>query len=177
MSSRRSSLFVPEHPSIDYGISVVCHADHPRKDHSVSTRFNTEKTIPEEEESSSFNDDIVRQLIREVLEYYLNGIEYRKKECDELCKQIIDDMRKKIAILDCKGYKMICTCVVSSISKPPLWLQSGCTWNRELTNIDQDRFVEFVFKNKEFYAIATVFAVYNEENSSRRQREALFDKN
>lgn len=178
MSSRRTSLFALEHPCLDHGISVVCHADHPRNEHPVNTKSTTDEVLTEEQEESTFNDDIVRHLIREVFEYRLNGIEYRKKESDELCTHIIDDLRKKIAVLDYKGYKIICTCVLSSINKPPLWLESGCTWNDEMTNTVNDRFVELVFKNKEFYAIATVFAAYHKIDFRKKsQRESLFSKN
>ena len=176
MSSRRSSLFALEHPFLDHGVAVVCHADHPKREHSNNSLLNTGQTIAEKEEDSSFNDDIVRHLMREVFEYHLKGIEYRKKESDELCKQIVDDLRKKVAVLDYKGYKMICSCVMSSSSKPPLWLESSCTWHEEMTNVEKDRFVELVFKNKEFYAIGTVFGIYDEENFKRNQRECLFEK-
>lgn len=175
--SRRTSLFALENPVLDHGIAVVCHADHPKNEHFGHTKL---MNIQEDDlqDESLFNDDIVRHLMREVFEYRLNGIEYRKKEGEELCKHIITDIQKKIAVLDYKRYKIICTCVLSAIDKPPLWLESRSTWNGELTSADKDRFVELVFKNKEFYAIATVFGMYNDKDFRRRtQRETLFCKN
>ena len=176
MGSRRTSLFSAENPLLDHGIAVVCHADHPKNNFGNTKLLNIEENDLVEE--FLFNDDIVRHLMREVFEYRLNGIEYRKKEGDELCKHIITDIQKKIAVLDYKCYKMICTCVLSAIDKPPLWLESRSTWNSELTSADKDRFVEFVFKNKEFYAIATVFGMYNDKDFRKRaERESLFYKN
>ena len=157
MGSRRTSLFALEHTCFDQGVSVVCHADHPRNEFPVNVKYE-EKT-----ESTTFNDDIVRHLIREVLAYHLKGIEYRKREGDEICSQVIEDLRTKLSVLNYSEYKIICTCAITSIDKPPLWLESGCTWNDEVTNTDKDRFVEVVYKNKEFYAVATVFGVFNEK--------------
>lgn len=175
MGSRRKSLFALENPVLDHGISVVCHADHPRNEHFGNTKLIQEDKMLED---FLFNDDIVRHLMREVFEYRLNGIEYRKKESDELCKHIITDIQKKIAVLDYKCYKIICTCVLSAIDKPPIWLESRSIWNSEMTSADRDRFVELIFKNKEFYAIATVFGVYNNKDFRRRtQRASLFSKN
>lgn len=177
MGSRRTSLFALENAVFDHGIAVVCHADHPKKDQFGNTRLTNfnENSLNEE---TLLNDDIVRHVIKEAFEYRLNNIEYRKKEGDELSKHIATDIQKKIAVLDYKRYKIICTCVVSTIDKPPLRLESRSTWNDEWTSADRDRFVELVFKNNEFYAIGTVFALYNDKDFRKpTQRESLFNKN
>ena len=176
MGSRRTSLFALENTVLDHGIAVVCHADHPKNECFSNPKLGN---IQEDEllEDSLFNDDIVRHVMREVFEYRLNGIEYRKKEADELCTNVITDIQKKIAVLDYKRYKIICTCVLSAIDKPPLWLESRSTWNGELTNADKDRFVELVYKNEDFYAIATVFGMYNDKDFKRTRRESMFYKN
>ena len=176
MGSRRTSLFALENTVLDHGIAVVCHADHPKNECFSNTKLGN---IQEDEllEDSLFNDGMVRHAMREVFEYRLNGIEYRKKEADELCMNVITDIQKKIAVLDYKRYKIICTCVLSAIDKPPLWLESRSTWNGELTNADKDRFVELVYKNKDFYAIATVFGMYNDKDFKRTRRESMFYKN
>lgn len=172
-SRRRQSLFSVEYSLLDHGIAVLCHSDEPKSKHQASNKSVMTTHSNKQNEKVLFKHDIVRNLAREVLEYHLNGMEYRRKESDDLCKEIITDIQKKMAVLNYERYKVVCTCILSSIDKPPMFLESRLLWNSKLTCVDSDSYVDFVFKNEEFYAIVTIFAIYSQSDPEWTNRTLL----
>lgn len=169
MRRRRHSLFeTKELPKIregDHGVAVMTHADYPLRSRSKSLPFEPEKRkIP-----IGFEQENVRKLLREVLESKLKGRSYVASECAALTRELVNIMRDKVAALDLNKYKFICTCCITQKLKPPLAMQSGCAWDESTIGIDKDGFAEFVYKNDDLIAVATVYGVHAQKRTQRQR--------
>lgn len=166
---RRISLFeAKERPKIreeDRGIAIMTHADYPMRSRSRSLPAEPEKLkIP-----SGFVKENISKVLREVLESQLKGRRYVASECAAITRELVNIVRDKVVALDMKKYKFICTCYITQKLKPPPALQSGCAWDESAIGIDKDGFAEYVYKNDDLVAVATVYGVYAHKRTERER--------
>ena len=166
---RKTSLFeAKERTQLrdeDRGIAVMTHADYPLRSRSRSLPVDPEKVkIP-----SGFVKENISKVIREVLESQLSGKKYVASESAKTTRELVNILRDKVVELDMKKYKFICTCYITQKLKPAPSVQSGCAWDEGATGIDKDGFAEYVYKNDDLLAVATVYGVYVQKMSEREK--------
>lgn len=166
---RKTSLFdAQERPTVrddDRGIAVVTHADYPLRSRSRSLPVDPEKVkIP-----SGFVKENVSKVIRDVLESKLSGKRYVAGECAATTRELVKILRDRVVALDMKKYKFICTCYITQKLKPAPAMQSGCAWDEGVIGIDKDGFAEYIYKNDDLIAVATVYGVYAQKRSEREK--------
>lgn len=169
MRRRRHSLFETEEiPKIregDHGVAVMTHADYPLRSRSKSLPLESR----ERKISIGFMQENVRRVLQEVLESKLKGRSYVASECAALSRELVNILREKVVALDMNKYKFICTCCITQKLKPPLAIQSGCAWDESAIGIDMDGFTEFVYKNDDLIAVATVYGVHAQKRTERER--------
>ena len=166
---RRISLFEakerPKVPDEDRGIAVMTHADYPLRSRSRSLPVDPDKVrIP-----SGFVKENVSKVIQEVLESKLTGRRYVASECAATTRELVNILRERVIALDMKKYKFICTCYVTQRLKPAPSVQSGCAWDEGEITIDKDGFAEYIYKNDDLIAVATVYGVHSQKRSEREK--------
>lgn len=166
---RKTSLFdAKERTQLrdeDRGIAVMTHADYPLRSRSRSLPVDPEKVkIP-----SGFVKENISKVIKEVLESQLSGRKYVASECAKITRELVNILRDKVVELDMKKYKFICTCYITQKLKPAPSVQSGCAWDEGAIGIDKDGFAEYIYKNDDLLAVATVYGVYVQKMSERER--------
>lgn len=166
---RKTSLFEakerPKPRDEDCGIAVMTHADYPLRSRSRSLPVDPEKVkIP-----SGFVKENISKMIQEVLESKLTGKKYVASECSKITRELVNILRDRVVELDMKKYKFICTCYITQKLKPAPAVQSGCAWDEDAIGIDRDGFAEYIYKNDDLIAVATVYGVYVQKMSEREK--------
>jgi hypothetical protein len=110
---------------------------------------------------SVFNSVKVKKIIHDVLEDELCGKSYSPKDCNAAARDLVNIIKDKVSELHLPNYKLACTCLITKRIKPAPVIESGCVWDNAKSSVEQDNFVEFLYKNEDLYALGTVYGVYD----------------
>ena len=151
---RRRSLFVPQRSQEDFGSAFLSHADFPKARAKSLLALNLER-------KEEFNKQAVHKMMEQVLNMELSFKSYDAKECANASNNITQNLKEKLCnTFDLSGCKVICLCYITKRAKPSLAIDSGCAWDETKSAVDKDAFVDYVYKNQDIVAVASVFVVY-----------------
>ena len=136
--SRRSSLF-PEDLTPDFAQHYIPGLQTPTLD--------PDKTIDVAE---------IRKILRESFKFLADEA-YCAKRCRNLSKNLSDYILYQIKILDYERYKFTCVVNIGQNLGQDLRIVSRSLWNDQT-----DTYITETFQNKQLFAVAMVFAVYQE---------------
>lgn len=155
---RRGSLFDVGFPiPRDRGSSMVSipsivpsHLEHP---HQKVQYENTYKMEPDKR----FNVHEVQEILDETLEESLQGIKYDAVKCRVLSKSLSHTICERVKLLGFKRFKYVATVTIGELKGQGARVASRFLWNEK-----HDNWVDAVFTNPYIYAVAVVYAVYQE---------------
>lgn len=159
---RRRSLFVPQRCESDIGNAFLTHADFPKARAKSLCSLNRDKK-EEFEKQAAYN------IIEQVINMELSFKSYDDKECaassHKIAKKIKEKICNKFDLPDCK---VICCCYVTKRAKPSLAIDSGGAWDELKSTVDKDAFVDYVYKNQNIVAVASVFVIHCGRSASMK---------
>jgi len=150
---RRRSLFVPQRCQEDLGNAFLSHADFPKA---------KMKSLPSltRERREEFTEQAAHKMMEQVLNMELSFKSYDAKECANASSNITKKLKEQLFnAFDLSGCKVVCLCYITKRAKPSLAIDSGCAWDEMKSNADKDAFVDYVYKNQDIVAVASVFVV------------------
>ena len=121
------------------------------KDSAVDT--NTFSLRPSHKRK--FKPAEVKREARKILEAKLEGQEYTTDNMQQFSREIADQIRDKVRLLDYERYKIIVNCVIGEQRGEGVRMGCKCFWDS-----DTDNFVEEVYVSKHLFAVVTVFGLY-----------------
>lgn len=150
---RRASLFVPQRCQEDFGSAFLSHADFPKPRAKSLLSLNLER-------KEEFSEQAAHKIMDQVLNMELSFKSYDAKECATASSNIAKKLKEKLFnTFDLSGCKFICLCYITKRAKPSLAIDSGCAWDEVKSTADDDTFVDYVYKNQDIVAVASVFVV------------------
>lgn len=151
---RRRSLFVPERCESDIGNAFLTHADFPKTRAKSLSALNRER-------KQEFEKQAAYKILEQVLNVELSFKSYDGKECAASSHKIAKLVKDKICnTFELPGCKVISLCYITKRAKPSLAIDSGCAWDELKSTVDNDTFVDYVYKNQDIVAVASVFVVH-----------------
>ena len=165
---RRRSLFVPQRCESDIGNAFLTHADFPKARANSLTSLNRDR-------KEEFEKQAAYKIIEQVINMELSFKSYDAKECAASSQKIAKLIKDKICnTFDLSGCKVICSCYVTKRAKPSLAIDSGCAWDELKSTVDKDAFVDYVYKNQNIVAVASVFVVHCGRSASAKTGIDMF---
>ena len=159
---RRRSLFDPRRCEDDYGNAFLSHADFPKSRAKSLSALNRDR-------KAAFDKQTAHKMMEQLLNMELSFKAYDAKECAHASNNIAKILKEKIHnTFDLSGYKVICLCYITKRSKPSLAIDSGCAWDDMRSTVDKDAFVDYVYKNQEIVAVASVFVICCQRLGSKK---------
>ncbi|XP_020906222.1 uncharacterized protein LOC110244358 [Exaiptasia diaphana] len=158
---RSRSLFEAERPKLtetDRGVFVLSHADFPKRERTQSDPTDPDKFVLK---PMLANQGKIKKIIHDIFENALATKSYNAKESGAIAALLAAKIRDKVSELQLVSYKLACTCLITKRAIPAPVVESGCVWNSRNTSVDQDSFVEFLYKSQELYALGTVYGIYD----------------
>lgn len=150
---RRRSLFVPQRCQEDFGSAFLSHADFPKARAKSLLSLNRER-------KEEFSGQAAHKMMEQVLNMELSFKSYDAKECANASSNITKKLKEKLFnTFDLSGCKVICLCYITKRAKPSLAIDSGSAWDEKKSTVDKDAFVDYVYKNHDIVAVASVFVV------------------
>ncbi|XP_074643518.1 dynein light chain Tctex-type 5-B-like [Tubulanus polymorphus] len=135
-------------------MSTISYADEPSEIgmHGPHVRLeNTYQLKP----NKSFPQQAVTEMIKETLENYLAHETYEPEMCKLMSKTISEVIKGKVKDLRIPRYKIICLVNIGQQKQQGLLLSSRCLWDASVdTSATSD------FKNKDLFAVGTVYGIY-----------------
>lgn len=155
---RRGSLFEVGFPSIhrDRGSSIVSIPSIiPSHVHAhLRVRYeNTYKLEPDKR----FNAREVKEILNETLEESLQDVKYEQAKCKALSKSLSHTICERVKLLGFKRFKYVATVTIGEMKGQGVRIASRFLWNEK-----HDNWVDAVYTNSELFAVAVVYAVYQE---------------
>jgi len=98
----------------------------------------------------------VKDTVRKVLVEKLKDQDYIPDTVQGTCKEIADQVREQLRVLDFEGYKLIVNVVIGEQRGEGLKLGCRCFWD-----MDTDNYAEETFINTSLFAVVTVFGIYH----------------
>ncbi|KAK2156927.1 hypothetical protein LSH36_202g08009 [Paralvinella palmiformis] len=147
--------FVP--PPSDTASSIVSFS-HTQEMANVgkSVKFeNTYHTDPDDR--TRFAAPRVKEVASSVLESYLCDVTYDARRCSELSSELSALIKSRVKELGFPRYKLICLVSIGENTGQGVAIASRCLWN---TNTDN--FASVTYRNKELFAVVTVYGLYFE---------------
>ncbi|KAK3733944.1 hypothetical protein QZH41_001727 [Actinostola sp. cb2023] len=159
-SRRRGSLFEVGFPvQRDRGSSMVSirpsmipsHLGHPT---NQKVRYeNTYKMEPDKR----FNVHEVKEILEETLEESLEDVKYDAVRCKALSKSLSHTICERVKLLGFQRFKYVAKVTIGEIKGQGVRVASRFLWNEK-----HDNWVDTVFTNTEIFAVAVLYAVYQE---------------
>ena len=150
---RRRSLFVPHRCEEDYGNAFLSHADFPKARAKSLSALNHKR-------KAAFDKQTAHKIMEQVLNMELSFKSYDAKECANASNNIVKILKEKLySTFDLSGCKFICLCYITKRAKPSLAIDSGSAWDEIRSTVDKDEFVDYVYKNQDIVAVASVFVI------------------
>ena len=151
---RRTSLFIPQRCQEDFGSASLSHADFPKPRAKSLLTLNLER-------KEEFSEQAAHKIMEQVLNMELSFKSYNAKECANASNDIAKKLKEKLFnAFDLSGCKIICLCYITKRAKPSLAIDSGSAWDEVKSTVDKDAFVDYVYKNQDIVAVASVFVVH-----------------
>lgn len=163
-SMRRMSRFDPR-PSVAYGARRMSQVSRSSMTGSSFAHKNIglfpvklQNTYKLEPDTSEvFKANVVRDIIKEVLEECLEGEKYNSTQCRSLSQMLTDLIKNRVKDLGYTRYKYIVTVTIGQDCNQGVHVVSRCLWNK-----DTDNYAEASFTKNGIYAVAAVYACYFE---------------
>lgn len=110
------------------------------------------------EPSRKFEPGRVKAIIEDVLSSQLKEDEAYDHNADrQLVKSLAEIIKGRVKELNYERYKIVCSVTIGQLKEQGLRIGSRCCWDAKW-----DSFAEGSFKNKNIFAVATVWGVYYE---------------
>lgn len=109
------------------------------------------------EPQRKFEAHKVKALMREVLMHHLQDEKYEPKACSQMAQTLTQIIMGKVKELNYERYKVVCLVTIGELKEQGMRAASQCVWDAKW-----DTFASENFKNKSLFAIANVFAAYQE---------------
>ena len=110
------------------------------------------------EPSRKFEASKVRAIIEDVLASQLKEDDlYDHKAHRQLVKSLAEIIKGRVKDLKYERYKIVCSVTIGQLKEQGMRIGSRCCWDPKW-----DTFAEGSFKNKNIFAVATVWGVYYE---------------
>lgn len=158
VATRRSTLFPSSiNQSMISDTSSIVSATHTNNS-SMAVRRNVqlENTYKmEPSEDRKFSSYKVSSAIYNVLESYLADCEYEPEKCARLSKDLSALIKSRIREMDFERYKLVCTLSIGQNKGQGLEITSRFIWNTST-----DNYATATYKNKDMFAVATVYGLY-----------------
>lgn len=169
---RRASLFEPQVRSNDFGNSWLVHADFPRR------RSNSLTSLRPVDKREKFEKQRVHRIVQQVLSMELERFKsYNDKECEDASRKIAFIVKDRVcSAFDLSGCKVICLCYITKRAKPSLAIDSGCAWNELKSTMDNDAFVDCVYKNSDITSVVSVFFIHCPRVEVKKYEMDLFQE-
>lgn len=153
---RRASLFEPQIRANDFGNSSLVHADFPRR------RSNSLTSLRPVDKREKFEKQRAHRIVQQVLSRELERFKsYNDKACGDASRKIAFIVKDRVcSAFDLSGCKVICLCYITKRAKPSLAIDSGCAWNELKSTMDNDAFVDCVYKNSDIMSVVSVYVIH-----------------
>lgn len=159
---RRKSLFVPQRSETDFGNAFMTHADFPKARAKSLSALSRERKL-------EFDKQMAYKMMEQVLNMELSFKSYDSKECAIASNKIAKTLKDKLsATFDLSGCKVVCLCYITKRAKPSLAIDSGCAWDEMKSTVEKDAFVDYVYKNQDIVAVASVFVISCQRFASKK---------
>lgn len=166
---RKNSLFIPHRCENDIGNSFLSHADFPKARAKSVTALGVQK-------KDEFNKQGAYRILEQTMNTELSFKNYDAKECSASSHKIAKLAKEKIcSTYELTGCKVICLCYITKRAKPSLAIDSGCAWDELKSTVEKDAFVDFVYKNQDIVAVASVFVIHCRKLGSKKTAADLLD--
>ncbi|KXJ10408.1 tctex1 domain-containing protein 1 [Exaiptasia diaphana] len=156
---RRGSLFEVGFPARgDRGSSIVSIPSmipsHIGPSHQKVRYENTYKMEPDKR----FNIHEVKEILQETLDESLQDVKkYDSTRCRALANTLSHTITERVKLLGFKRFKFVATVTIGEMKDQGIRSASRFLWNEK-----HDNWVDAVFTNPEIFAVAVVYAVYQE---------------
>jgi hypothetical protein len=131
------------------------HAYHSNSYHPTARFENTYALEPNE--NQKFNVSRIEETVKEILNNHLENVKYEPNKCKDLVQLLSDEIKTRVKSLVYKRYKIIATLTIGQNVGNSVIMASRSLWNTET-----DNGCTVVYKNNTIFAVAAVFATYNE---------------
>ena len=111
---------------------------------------------PSLDPDKAINSSEIRKILKASFEFLADEV-YNVKRCRNLSKNLSDYILYQIKILDYERYKFTCVVHIGQNLGQDLRIVSRSLWNDQT-----DTYITESFQNKQLFAVAMVFAVYQE---------------
>lgn len=159
---RRRSLFDPQRRENDFGCAFLAHADFPKARTKSLSALHRER-------KADFDKQTAYKMMEQVMNMELAFKSYDAKECATASNKIAKTIKEKLwNMFDLSNCKVVCLCYITKRAKPSLAIDSGCAWDEMKSAVDRDAFVDFVYKNHDIVAVASVFVISCQRLGSKK---------
>lgn len=155
---RRGSLFEVGFPARgDRGSSIVSIPS------LIPSHINAQQKVRYEntykmEPDKRFNTQEVKQIIEETLEESLQDVKkYDAARCRALSNTLSHTISERVKLLGFKRFKFVSTVTIGEMKGQGVRIASRFLWNEK-----HDNWVDAVFTNPDIFAVAVVYAIYQE---------------
>ncbi|EDO44337.1 predicted protein [Nematostella vectensis] len=122
--------------------------------HHQKVRYeNTYKLEPDKR----FNVQEVKEIMEETLEESLKDEKYDAIKCRGMSRSLSQTICERVKLLGFKQFKIVCTVTIGEMNNQGIRVASRFLWNEK-----HDNWVDSVFRSNELFAVAVVYAVYQE---------------
>lgn len=104
-----------------------------------------------------FNAGKVKEVIEEVLFDNLRGKKYECSFCKEISKKLSELIKQRVKLMGFSRYKFISMVYIGQICNQGLRIGSRCLWNQNF-----DSLAEVCYRDRNLFAVATLYGVYCE---------------
>lgn len=166
---RRRSFFIPHRCENDIGNCFLSHADFPKARAKSLTALGVQK-------KEEFKKQGACRILEQTMNTELSLKKYDAKECSASSHKIAKLAKERIcSTYELTGCKVICLCYITKRAKPSLTIDSGCAWDELKSTIEKDAFVDFVYKNQDIVAVASVFVIHCRRLGSKKTASDLLE--
>lgn len=116
---------------------------------------NTYKMEPDE--GTRFYAPRVKEVASSVLESYLCDVCYDARRCSELSGELSALIKSRVKELGFSRYKLICLVSIGENTGQGVAIASRCLWNTAT-----DNYASVTYRNRELFAVVTVYGLYLE---------------
>ncbi len=109
------------------------------------------------EPAVKFQADKVKRIIELVLESQLAEESYDPKACKQMVLTLSEIIKSRVKDLNYHSYKLVCVVTIGALKDQGFRMGSRCCWDPKW-----DSYATGSFKNKQLFAIGSVWGVYYE---------------
>jgi tctex1 domain-containing protein 2 len=102
-----------------------------------------------------FRSADVKELLHSVLLAHLADKKYDSETCNELAREICQEIKEKLKSFNYERYKLIIQCVIGEQKGAGINMSGRCFWDS-----DTDNLAESIYMNDSLFCVAAAYGVY-----------------